>query len=239
MNKRTLLSLLLLLAITTVACTCNLPGLSDLLNSASTSSSSQPTVSATGNDQNTANVLYFDDFSDPQSGWDRVHDGDNITDYYQGQYRILVQETQTDLWANPSQSFPADVIVEVQAVKNSGPDDNDFGVLCRYQGVNNYVFFIISSDGYAGIGKVENGSQNLLNPDQAMVPVEGIPTGANAIYHIRAACVGNNLTLYVNGQKIMEAQDPAPTAGDVGLMAGTFDTPGTDILFDDFRVLSP
>ncbi|NPA92583.1 MAG: hypothetical protein GXO56_02755 [Chloroflexi bacterium] len=229
MNKRVITTVLLLLALSAIACTCSLPGLSNLLGDSNTDAGKPPA----------ANALFFDDFSNPDSGWDHRNDASGTTDYYNGQYRILVLESNIDLWANPNTSFPADVIIEVQAYKNDGPDDNDFGVMCRYQGVDNYVFFVISSDGYAAIGKMEDGSQNLLNPEGQMVPVDALPTGEGITYQIRAECVGPNLALFVNGKKIMEAQDPAPAAGDVGLMAGTFDTPGTDILFDNFTVLAP
>jgi hypothetical protein len=36
-----------------------------------------------------------------------------------------------------------------------------------------------------------------------------------------------------------EQEDSTLTSGDVGLMAGTFSNPGTDILFDNFVVRQP
>ena len=56
---------------------------------------------------------------------------------------------------------------------------------------------------------------------------------------IRADCVGSSLSLYVNGEKLDEVQDTEFGSGDVGLMAGSFDTPGTDIHFDNFVVTKP
>jgi len=38
---------------------------------------------------------------------------------------------------------------------------------------------------------------------------------------------------------LAEAQDTDFASGDAGLLAGTFDTAGTDILFDDFVVSAP
>ncbi len=48
-----------------------------------------------------------------------------------------------------------------------------------------------------------------------------------------------DLTLYVNGEKVAEAQDEAFTDGRVGLVVGTEATPGLDILFDNFLIASP
>jgi hypothetical protein len=60
-----------------------------------------------------------------------------------------------------------------------------------------------------------------------------------ATNRIRATCNGSLLGLSVNGYDLVEVEDVDFTAGDVGLIAGTFETPGTDILFDNFKVLKP
>ena len=99
------------------------------------------------------NVLFQDDFSDTSSGWDRVSVEDGVTDYADGAYRIFVNTSDSDVWANPGLKFD-DVYVEVDATKIGGADDNDYGVICRYQDGDNFYFFVISSDGYYGVGKV-------------------------------------------------------------------------------------
>lgn len=184
-----------------------------------------------------ATVLFQDNFSNPASGWDRVNVKDGITDYTaEGAYRILVNLPNTDVWSNPGLTF-TDVRIEVDATKVGGPDDNDFGVQCRYQDDNNFYFFLISSDGYYAIGKVKDGEQILLSGesmDYSDAVLQGMATN-----HIRADCVGAHLALYVNGVTLAAVEDGDLTQGDVGLMAGTFDQPGTDILFDNFTVLQP
>jgi hypothetical protein len=58
--------------------------------------------------------------------------------------------------------------------------------------------------------------------------------------NLRAECVGEDLTLYANGVRLIRVQDQAFTGGDVGLIAGTpASTQGTDILFDNFIVTVP
>jgi hypothetical protein len=52
-------------------------------------------------------------------------------------------------------------------------------------------------------------------------------------------CVGEALTLYVNGIQIASVADSDFAKGDVGLMAGTYDITGTDIHFDNFIVRQP
>lgn len=181
-------------------------------------------------------VLFQDDFSNTSSGWDRVRVDDGMTDYYNGAYRIQVNTTDTDVWANPGLSF-TDVRVEVDATKIGGPDDNDFGVICRYKDENNFYFGIISSDGYYGIVKVKDGSQNLLGMSELPYS-DAIKQGATT-NRIRLDCVGSTLTLYANGTLLTSQSDSEFTSGDVGLLAGTYSTPGTDITFDNFQVLKP
>jgi hypothetical protein len=85
--------------------------------------------------------------------------------------------------------------MEVDVAKINGPDENRIGLLCRFVG-DNYYFFMVSSDGYYGIGKVEDGVQSLIGTD-AMPPSEAIKQG-QATNHIRADCIGSALLLYAN-----------------------------------------
>ena len=190
------------------------------------------------------NVLFKDDFSDTSGGWDTVNNSDGTTDYLDGAYHIKVDTVGTsgnglDLWANPGQNFDGDVRVEVDATKLGGPDDNDLGVICRYDKNSdnfNFYYFLISSDGYVGIAKMVDSTSSLISGDK-METSDTVKIGG--LNHIRADCIGNKLTLYVNGKKAASATDSTFTAGDVGLLAGTYKTPGTDIKFDNFVVTKP
>lgn len=181
-------------------------------------------------------VLFQDDFSNSASGWDRVKAVEGEANYGQDFYNIRVLQPRHSVWANPGLSF-TDVRIEVDAFKSGGPDNNSFGVICRAKDKDNFYFFILSSDGYYGIGRY-NGQEQVLLGSKAMQPSEKILKG-EATNHIRADCIGDRLALYVNGEKIAEAQDSQLPSGDVGLIAGTFDTPGTDIRFSHFSVLQP
>lgn len=183
-----------------------------------------------------SSVLFQDDFSNPSSGWDRVDSNEGITDYAQGYYRIYVNIKDSDIWSNPHLNF-TDTRVEVEATKVSGDENNIFGLLCRYKDHENFYFLVVSSDGYYGIGKVKNGTQSLIGMEN-MLSTDQVIQG-NAANHLRADCVKDTLALYVNGQKLSEQTDGELTSGDVGLFAGAFDTPGTDIHFDNFSVLKP
>ena len=185
---------------------------------------------------NPGDLLFQDGFSDSSSGWDRARTLDGMTDYEEDKYRIAVNAPNVVYWANPGLGF-TDVLIEVDVGKISGPDDNDFGILCRYLDTENFYFLIISSDGYYGIGKVQNGEQQLLEPPQ-MYHSEAIFTGTGP-NHIQAVCSGSWLALSINGELIAETTDSTFQEGDIGLIVGSFDAPGVDIWFDNLMVMVP
>ncbi len=185
---------------------------------------------------NPGGVLFQDDFSLEGSGWDRYRDDIYVADYAEGGYHIRVSAPNTDAWATPHLNF-GDVAIDVDATKLAGPDDNVFGVICRYQDPLNYYFFLVSSDGYAGIGVNKEGRRKLLTGD-SLLPSPVVARG-DTENHLRAECVGYNLALYVNGALVAQARAAEWPTGDVGLIAGTYAESGTEIRFDNFSVLRP
>lgn len=181
-------------------------------------------------------ILFKDDFSDPESGWNRITTTQGQTEYADGVYRIFVNEPDLDIWSTPGQSFK-DIRVEVDALKVGGERDNRFGIICRAADLNSFYTFIISSDGYYGIGKIQRQEYQLIGM-QALQPSAAILKGS-ALNHLRADCIGDTLSLYVNGQKLAEVRDSDFTSGDAGLIAGSYDTAGVDIRFDNFFVYQP
>jgi hypothetical protein len=182
-------------------------------------------------------VLFQDDFANTDSGWNRVRDPNgNITDYENDGYHILNNQPISHVWANPGLKFN-DVRVDVDINKTSGPDDNYFGVICRYKDGSNFYILAISSDGYYGIVKVLEGSLSLLGSDQ-MQPSEAIQQG-NAANHLSAECKGDSLSLSVNGHALLSVEDDAFSSGDVGLEVTTRQSGGVDVLFTHFSVTKP
>jgi hypothetical protein len=236
--KFRLLLFLSLLALSTLACALIGSGgddsLQDVAQPDQPADAQQPTADPGSAPAST--VLFQDDFSDVNSGWDRVNVTEGVTDYANGAYRIFVDTAETDVWANPNLDFN-DVRIEVDATKVGGSDNNDYGLQCRYVDSENFYFFIISSDGYYGVGKVKDGVQVLIGSDN-MPPSDKIITG-DAGNRIMAECVGSTLRMYVNGALLTEVNDGDFASGDVGLIAGSFDESGVDIYFDNLIVYAP
>lgn len=181
-------------------------------------------------------VLYREDFADPASGWPQGATPDGVLGYDGGGYRILLQVPAHSLWATPGLDLD-DVHIEVDAGKLGGPDINRIGLVCRYTDEDHYYFFIISSDGFYAIGKMQPDRLALIGQAE-MHFSEHIRTGA-AVNHLRADCVGDRLSFYVNGVAVAFGQDADYPRGDIGLLAGSFDDPGVDVIFDDLVIYKP
>jgi len=179
-------------------------------------------------------VLYQEEFDNNTSGWDRVSNETGIMDYDGGGYRMLIQKPDYNMWSTPEKSF-GDVRVEADVVRLSGPEENRSGLICRYRN-GDFYFFVISNDGYYALGKFIGGQTVLLGQTQ-MQPTTFI--NKDAVNHLRADCVGNTLTFYINNNQVASAQDGDFASGDAGLLAGAFSQPGVDVLFDHFVVTQP
>lgn len=183
---------------------------------------------------NSGDILFQDEFDSVSTGWDRVSNNNGIMDYDQGGYRILVQQPTMNFWSTPEKNF-GNVRVEADVIRLNGPDENRVGLICRYQ-AGDYYFFIISNDGFYAIGKFIGGNTILLGQTE-MLSSDFILT--NSINHLRADCIGNTLTFYVNFNQIASVQDADFPSGDVGLLAGSFSESGVDVSFDHFVVMQP
>lgn len=183
---------------------------------------------------NPGDVLYQEQFENNNTGWARIANDNGIMDYDGGGYRILVRQPTLNVWSTSEKNF-GDVRVEADVIKLSGPDENRMGLICRYQG-GDYYFFMISNDGYYVIGKFIGGLTLLLGQSE-MQASEAIQTGT--MNHLRADCIGDRLTFYINFAEVASATDTDFPSGDVGVVAGAFSEPGVDVLFDNFVVLQP
>lgn len=181
-------------------------------------------------------VLLVDDFSNPDSGFNRQADADTITDYVGGEYKIEVFTPDLYVWSLAGPSF-GDAVVEANARTAGGTENNLYGLICRRRDDDNFYFFSISADGYYAIGKLKDGQVTLLS-SQVFEYSDKILTGP-AANHIAATCAAQTLTLTVNGFKLSEVADADFSGGQVGLIALTFEDTSTDVRFDNLLVTGP
>jgi len=182
-------------------------------------------------------VILADDFSSPNFEWDVWKRTDNSTvAYYEDGLVFVINSPNTD-YVSTVNSIYENTHMEVLAANLNGLMNNGFGLVCRYQDDDNYYAFLVSSDGYFGILRVLYGGFTVLNSGK--MQYSDIIKQGEAINHIRADCVGNQLTLYVNNNQLAQVEDDVFSEGLVGLTASSFEEPGTAILFDNFLVVNP
>lgn len=185
-------------------------------------------------------VLFADDFSGEQDcGWASYDRGGGSATIDNSAMQITVSQPGRLWWSNPGRSFD-DVIITTEARQVDGPNDNAYGLICRYQDEENFYLFVVSGDGYYAIGKYQSGSETItyLTPDAQFQPSDAI-NGGVASNELRVSCIGSELSLQVNGIPLITVTDPTFVNGDIGVAASTLE-PGTTIVeFDNVRVIAP
>jgi len=181
-------------------------------------------------------VVLKDNFTNPSSGWDKMHNANYTLEYKNGNYHVLINEKDKGqiVWIG---SKYKDESIEVDVQQTSGPSDGRIGVACRTVDAGSLYSFEFSQDGSYGIYKYTN-----WNSDQ----LEGGTLDPNtlnqgSINHIEGICNGQDLTMLINGVVVSQVQDSDYTSGGVGLVVRTGDSgdPGIDTLLTHFLVKSP
>jgi hypothetical protein len=181
-------------------------------------------------------VLFQDDFAEVPGSWGTWNRPGAVISYEKEGLRVVVSQTNADFWSVAGKRF-RDVSISVEATCLDGPSDNDFGVICRYQDRKNFYMFLVSSDGYYGIAKMKDDRHSLIGTEQLQYSGDILP--AQTMHRLQADCVGDRLSLSVDGRLLLTVEDGDYTSGDVGLLAGAYSTPGVDVLFDHFVVKQP
>ena len=179
-------------------------------------------------------ILFEDDFSDSSSGWGSWEGDKGIRGYVNGDYLIEVLAENYIIWSHPGESF-SDVIIEVDAHVVKTAKDGDFGIICRYQDDSNFYSMEISEEGQFAIWKLVNGEYFSLVDWRSSSLFSEVKGGV----HFTAACVGETLSLAINGELMAQVNDSDLTSGDVGVIVGTLESAGIAVGFDNFRVSSP
>jgi len=192
-------------------------------------------------DNCTGEASLFEDEFDGQKdcGWVTYNRGGATVEIADGAMQISTSQPGQIWWSNPGQDFD-DQIITAEARQVDGPDDNAYGLICRYQNEENFYLFLVSGDGYYAIGKYQSGSDEVeyLTADKQFQPSDAINQG-NATNRIEAGCIGNELSLAVNGLSLLTVTDPTFVTGDIGVAASTLQ-PGTSLIeFDNIRVRLP
>lgn len=182
----------------------------------------------------TPDVIFSDDFSSSH-GWPVAESNNWAFGYENGDYFIFVNYPNAAIWSVRFENH-ADVRIQTHALRSEGPQNGYYGVVCRFIDASNYYMLVVGEDGSYGIGKMLGGSLDFIDK---RVDESGIVYRGQTPNQVEGDCLGSNLTLVVNGQTLMQVQDPSFKQGNIGLVAGVPSTYGLKVIFSDFLVLKP
>ncbi len=181
-------------------------------------------------------VLFSDDFSDPHSGWVTYNGSDGQVRYQDGYFYIKDYTSPVATMYGESQRYFADFVLEVETWLIGGTDDNWHSLACRWQSEGNYYDFGISADGFYEIIKfVASETIPLVYPTSSPYINQGV--GAVNLIHIE--CIGNSLSLYVNGHFLDAVTDSAFSGGDICLAANALTGSYTEVAYDNLVITEP
>jgi hypothetical protein len=201
-------------------------------------------VNAANLDEADLDGIYRTYFSDTSSGW-LVHKFSETEpwaiEYAAGRLRMYDAPPPSHTWSLNSSAGREieDARVEVDAsVTGNAPENTDvaWGIICRAVDGDNYYTLGIYADGRPSIWKLKENKGTELgtgNPSDAF-------RGGTATNHLRADCLGSKLTLYVNGRKVLQAEDSEFKSGGLGLFVeDSASEEAIEVSFDNFLVNSP
>jgi len=178
-------------------------------------------------------IILFDEFNNNLNDWSLGELPDAFVDIYNGQLTIdmtadnyLVYSTLPDVYNDVG--FSVDISVINPAY------DGDFGFICGYQDVNNFIGLEISEDGFFTIWAYEN--------DQYIPLVDWTYTDdiqSEGPYALTAYCGSDLIALGVNGMLLGQTVYENYQPGLVGLVSGTFENPNLSVGFDNFLMMRP
>ena len=176
------------------------------------------------------NPSFEDDFS-RHTGWPNFMTATHGFQRDDGYYYIYVGTRNGFVYSVRDQMIMDDVILEAEVAHLDGQETSYYGVVCRFLDGNNYYGLVISAEGSYGILKRERGMIEFIDKGKDQ---NGVILGDNALNRIRGDCIGDKLTLYVNGIKLLEVTDNDFKEGGIGMLAITFTEKTLLVSYDYF-----
>ena len=228
----------LVLAAAAVACSKGSPPAGSAAPAPAGGAATTPaTAPDTAPDTTGGSVLMADDFTSADTnGWTVRDLGDYGNEIEDGRYIVWVDNNFAQYVTNGgfADGDFADVSIEVAATKVSGSPSAGVGIHCRRapSGQHGSYYADVDEEGEVRIA-AQGDDQDVL----AEAEMPGLwQDGEN---HLRLACVGDEITFWVNGKRVLQVQDGRYHSGRVGLGAGGAGRGDTRVAFDDLKVSAP
>ncbi len=185
--------------------------------------------------KNSCPILYFDNFSDPTSGWPIGDNGNVRFEYINSEYRILIRPANYIAAARPG--FAATTYKASVDVRNVAGVNGSYGIIFGLaQDWSSFYSFEIYSDGWYGIYWYQSDG-NIYALNEGTSPWINLGTATN---HLRLDWSDNLVIPYVNGHSIVNLYLPTSTVPlGLGLINFAYNQPNLDTRYANFKVVPP
>jgi hypothetical protein len=180
---------------------------------------------------------FYDDFSDPSSGWEAGEDKYVRFGYLNGEYQIVSKKSGYFYLFDSPSCERVNYIVEVDA-RWVGKTGNSYGIVFGISGnFDRYYLFEINTDYqmFRLLYHGEAGWDVIIAPENS-----GSVQSGNATNHLKVAREGNNIGLWINGVKertVFDNRISGPTKA--GIVSSPYSNRSTsDARFDNFSMIT-
>jgi hypothetical protein len=179
-------------------------------------------------------LLYFDDFSDFNSGWPIVQLENGLASYQNPEvYRLEARAAGMTVHAFRSGAFSDYSLETVLAAPTAGAGTWRHGVTFRQVTPDNYYAFVINP-------RTQTWQVLLRFLGQWSVLAEGtssaIALDPATATTLRVDALGAAMTFSINGQGVVALTDSTFAAGDIGFLLETLDEPNVHVAADQITV---
>lgn len=174
-------------------------------------------------------LVYEDDFNNPNSGWSKSSNAYATFAYTNGGYNISIGGS-SGIWycSNDAAGAQDNFVVNVDTALLSSVDNSVYGIIFRYIDNNNYYALQITGDHYSIYKEIQGKASWLQHSTESpCIMTDGSEN------NLEIACLGKNIEVYVNGQRLTTLNDDSLTNGKIELMAAVTNT---SVNFDNFKV---
>ncbi|MBN1221582.1 MAG: hypothetical protein JXM69_21855 [Anaerolineae bacterium] len=185
--------------------------------------------------RNSCGFYYFDDFSDPNSGWFVVDDSERTYAYLNGEFQMLLKKDDYHYFLTPDLVLPGNYRIEVDVYQPSNSQDHGlvFGTRQNGDAWETYQFLVYPpTQEYFLVKRYMNGTWvTLINWTYNPEIYQDTPN------HLRVDRVGTLIRLYINNVQVGSVTDASFTGAgrDAGLRVYSGDSAPVDTRFDNFR----
>jgi hypothetical protein len=177
------------------------------------------------------NLLAYDDFSDPDSGWAEYSDSYGSIGYTDdGFYRIGLSGSGRETMSWWGQEFD-DAYYEAWAWPYPDSGSWEYGLMFRFRDSDDFYELSVMGDGTAAIWMQAD------NQWTRMSEWIDLPAATNNGWrHLEVVMVGDAFAAYVDGVEVGEFTDSRFATGQVGFYVSTSDENDFAVYFDEFAV---